>query len=1134
MEAFLKKHYAQEITDLLNNSDDLLHVSIHVKYEQPCSHNDHIPQREFFFSSLTQLQREQSTLFARIFHDTEAELARWNECLLRAQKSLIEGNLFLDPGFQIKQNCHVRFVNVPVSPAELRKTTYPNNDSVGQFLQVKGSVIRMSSSRFLEYKREYACTRCKQKVMIEAEYSKSYVFESPGPCPNAREAGCRGQLQPVSAQPQPDLCRDYQEIRIQEIMSERNVPASLVVTLEDDLVDICQPGDCVTVCGRIEHRWKPPIVGRRTEVTIAMRANSVAREESKASWAKDLPEHLLCVPAEWQEVLREIGELAARDLLVQSIAPAIRGMYPVKLAIALALASCTERMADGEQQASVRGHSHLLLVGDPGLAKSQLLKYASEIASRAVYTTGMGCSSAGLTAAAVKDEGEWQLEAGALVLADGGICCIDEFNLMRETDKASIHEAMEQQTISVAKAGMVCKLSTRCVVLAATNPKNLYTMSDGLGKSAENIGIGGPLLSRFDMVMILKDIRAADWDADIANHLLTQALLEDERECFEGEGNRPDLVAHWELEKLQLHFAAIKDIHPRVSHEANMILGAYYKACRSDPYRDPTRTTVRLLDSLFRLAQAHARLLLRKEVTPIDAITIIQLMEASWGFGKIGIPTYDLIKAQLPLGPEQGIIDRLLDVLNLHGVVQDTATVRPIDPNILRRYHREMIEKQERKQTEQREQNPPNGRSVSDGYDRSQQTVMSTLTTVDNFREQLKTVPQAPPNTNSKYALNPKANFKKLRKQTAPASVKATSEAQNSEDSTSRAGRKRKRAANEVDEDLTLKAPLDETALGNLLGSLKKTFGGSEEVDPASATDMPKTQTQRKDLSFSALLDTSQIFEDDDDDDFEDTSTSSRPVTSAKVAKDQAADLQNLASSKTAGRNESVSVIQTELAMADRNVSFSALLEEANCSRTLDEAIEFDDEDLIVSSEPRKRVGNDRPPLDDTIPNTIMATGSSVSFDANSTQDEDTSIIRSVYQINRSSQRKLPIGNLHSTRATQPTEQDTEDLLNFEIEPSGEFALLNESVAVSDVPTPYVPGVRTQAREKLQRFEFQPKRKPDQRDTRLVEDDSAYDSMLRNRTLQQPERASELQCTVSQYSGLADEDVELNLSDIEL
>ncbi|XP_035899876.1 DNA helicase MCM9-like isoform X2 [Anopheles stephensi] len=1079
-------------------------------------------------SILTHLQRKAPQLFARIFHDTEAELVRWNDCLLRAQKSLIEGNLFLEPGFQIKQNCHVRFVNVPVSPAELRKTAYPNNESVGQFLQVKGSVIRMTSSRFLEYKREYACTRCKQKVLIEAEYSKSYVFEPPGPCPNAREAGCRGQLQPVSAQPQPELCRDYQEIRIQEIMSERNVPASLVVTLEDDLVDSCQPGDCVTVCGRIEHRWKPPVVGRRTEVTIAMRANSVTKEESKASWAKDLPEHLLCVQAEWQEVLREIGELAARDLLVQSIAPAIRGMYPVKLAIALALASCTERIVEGDQQATVRGHSHLLLVGDPGLAKSQLLKFASEIASRAVYTTGMGCSSAGLTAAAVKDEGEWQLEAGALVLADGGICCIDEFNLMRETDKASIHEAMEQQTISVAKAGMVCKLSTRCVVLAATNPKNLYTMSDGEGTSAANIGIGGPLLSRFDMVMILRDIRAPDWDADIANHLLALALLDEDRECFEGaNGNRSERIAHWELEKLQLHFAAIKDIHPTVSHEANLILGAYYKACRSDPYRDPTRTTVRLLDSLFRLAQAHARLLFRSEVTPIDAITIIQLMEASWGFGKIGIPIYNLIKAPLPLGPEQSFIDRLLNLLNLHDAVQDTATVRPIDATILRRYHREMIEKQRRKQMEKQHQaNPEGGRMGYDPEARTQQTIMSTLTTVDEFQEQQKTSSVSPPApTHSKYALNIRANLKKLRKPTTtdPAT----------EESNPRGAKKRKRPANEVDEDPTLKAPLDEAAVGNLLGSLRKHFVESEpETLSPQASVQTASQTQSKDASFSALLDTSQIFDDDDDDE-DPTSRSSLAPLEKQVVPEA---LTKVVRSKDTSSGGQSSVTPTRKA---RNESFSALLEDgANNSRLLNEDIEFDDE-LNLALENGASAEKVCAPLADTIPNTIANTGCSSGI--SSQPEVDTSAERSVYQIKRSTQRRQPTSSQRSTGTQLPTEPDTDDLLNFEIEPSGEFPLLSGSAG--DEPTPsYRPGLRTQTRQKLHQFEFQPKRPVDAA-ARLEEDDSAYDSMLRDRTVRKEGQATQgleiaatttATTTTSQYSGLADEDVELNLSDIEL
>ncbi|XP_052863256.1 DNA helicase MCM9-like [Anopheles cruzii] len=725
MESYLKEFHDEEITDLLNNPDGSLHVSIRV--------------------NLTHLQRKQPDLYARLLQNTDSEVLRWNECLLRAQESLIEGNLFLESGFQVKPNCHTRFVNLPL--VSERKAAYPTTGNVGQFLQVSGSVIRITSSRCLEYKRWYMCTRCKRKVLAEAEYGRLYVFEKPGPCPAARESGCSGYLQAVPEKPQQENYRDYQEIRIQEIMSERRVPASLIVTLEDDLVDGCQPGDRVTVCGRISHRSKPPVVGRRTEVTIAMRANSLVRGAIKGSWANDNPERLLCVEADWQEVVGTIGELAARDFLIQSIAPNIRAFYPVKLAVALALASCTERSYDADQQSStVRGNSHLLLVGDQALAKSELLKFASEIASREVYTNGMGCSSAGLTAAAVKDGGEWELEAGALVLADGGICCIDEFNLMRETDKGSIHEAMEQQTISVAKAGMVRKMSTRCVVLAATNPRKPVAVGEDI--SAANIGIGGPLLSRFDIILILRDIHSSNWDADIATHLLAMAVLDEEQSKLD----RSQPIAHWDLEKLQLHFAAIKYIDPTVSTEANIILGAYYKACRSDPFRDPARTTARLLESLFRLAKAHARLLFRREVTSIDAITIIQLMEASWTFGKIGITPYDLIKAELPLGPEQAVIDRLLDRLQLYETtIRDSATVRPIDRNLLRRYHCDVIVKQKAKQATKQEQQ---------GTLTQQPACSSTPPTGSSQPGSSSSI--------SKYTLQTKANLQKLKKVPTP------------------------------------------------------------------------------------------------------------------------------------------------------------------------------------------------------------------------------------------------------------------------------------------------------------------------------------------------------------------------------
>lgn len=245
-----------------------------------------------------------------------------------------------------------------------------------------------------------------------------------------------------------------------------------------------------------------------------------------------------------------------------------------------------------------------------------------------------------------------------MVLADGGICCIDEFNLMRESDRASIHEAMEQQTISMAKAGILCTLNTRCAIIAAANPKNLYSMSEPEGPSAINIGIGSPLLSRFDLVFILRDERDPEWDSEIADHLLAQVCSEFQEITIEKNSNL------WTTHQLQMHFSAISNVHPKMSDDAKEIISAYYLRCRSDPQRDHGRTTIRLLDSLHRLAEAHARLVFRGEVTAVDAIVVIRLMESTFGFGRTVQP-YDVIKQDLPLGPDNEEIDAVLKVLQL-------------------------------------------------------------------------------------------------------------------------------------------------------------------------------------------------------------------------------------------------------------------------------------------------------------------------------------------------------------------------------------------------------------------------------------------------------------------------------------
>jgi len=415
------------------------------------------------------------------------------------------------------EGLRLRIIGLPLTAHRTIRAI--RESDLNRFVALDGIVRRVSEVRPQIRDAVFECVACRTKFH-EPQDETSLVFREPLECPES-QGGCgktqgRTRFRLVAEE---STYVDAQRIEIQEhpeTLRHGAHPQGLSVLLMEDLTGKVLPGNRIVLNGVLKSFQRATAsrsgVVRNTTFDLMVLGNSF---ESKTREYEEID----LTPEDIRLIEQFRGDPTVVDKIVLSLAPTIKGMEEEKEAISLQLFGGVEkRHADGIR---VRGDIHVLLVGDPGTAKSQLLRYIADVAPRGIYTSGKGATAAGLTAAAVKDDfagGRWVLEAGMLVLADGGMAIIDELDKMSAEDRSAMHETLEQGTVSIAKAGITSTLNARCPVLAAANPKwGRFTNDRTI---AEQLDLPPTLLSRFDVIFSIRDIPNQERDRSLSHKIL--------------------------------------------------------------------------------------------------------------------------------------------------------------------------------------------------------------------------------------------------------------------------------------------------------------------------------------------------------------------------------------------------------------------------------------------------------------------------------------------------------------------------------------------------------------------------------------------------------------------------------------